>query len=202
MAAVSGSAQVLSRDHNGKSDAERARIEALGGAVSIGGRVRGKLAVTRAIGDLTYKEGLHEVICEPEVQSIAISEALHFVLLACDGVWDKFSSADAVKFVQRVLSSAGGSAERASHELAQAAYDLGSEDNISITLLVFEHTRDGGMLPPPEMPPDYDSDNAGSDAEEGSDRRSRTHVEGGGSAQLPAPPDVSDGAAAQCPRVV
>ena len=195
VAAVSGSAHVLSRDHNGKSDAERARIEALpGGDISIGGRVRGKLAVTRAIGDLPYKEGACEVICEPEVQSIAISEALHFVILACDGVWDKFSSVDAVKFVQRSLASDGGSAERAARELAQAALDRGSEDNVSITLLVFEHTCDGGVLPPPDMPPDSDSENAGSDMEEGSlDSRRR--------GTAPPPLDVSDGAAPR-PRQV
>ena len=59
--------RVLSRDHTGKLDSERARVEALGGEVSVTGRVRGKLMVTRAIGDRPYKLGLAELTAEPEV---------------------------------------------------------------------------------------------------------------------------------------
>ena len=163
VAAVDGAARPLSVDHNGRNDAERARIEALGGTVSAMGRVRGKLMVTRALGDLPYKQGLHEVICRPDVQSVAVDASLHFIVLACDGLWDQVSSVEAVQLVQRTLREPRGHAELAVRALAQCAIDRGSEDNISIMLFVFEHTRDGTVVPPPPEVPVVHSDDANSD---------------------------------------
>ena len=103
------------------------------------------------------------MICTPSVRSVAVTEALHFVILACDGLWDCLSSAEAVRFVQHALRTAGANANSAVRQLAQAALDAGAEDNVSILLFVFEHTREGGIVPPPDALPDSDAD-PGSDA--------------------------------------
>ena len=182
VAAVNGGAVVLTVEHNGsKNESERKRILALGGELGLTGRVRGKLMVTRALGDLPYKRGKCEVICEPEVRTIRCDESLHFVIVASDGLWDVFSSDEAVRFVQRGLIEAKGDmnrrTDRVGRDLAQAALDRGSEDNISVLLFVFEHLKPGTLEvipPPPERP---EQDDAGSDDE--SRMASRTRSRGG-----------------------
>lgn len=186
VACHNGQCIALSRDHRGTRDDERERIESLGGHVSAGGRVRGKLAVTRALGDLPFKQGLGEVICRPECASVAIDDGLHFILLACDGVWDVLASADACRFVQRALLD-GSSVQRAVHTLVQHAYDRGSEDNLSAVLLVFDHVDAAGQFawPCPLESDEAGSDDLGSD-DPGSDAESEASAGGHSDDGLPS----------------
>ena len=87
----------LSEDHKPAHVSERERIVAAGGFVSeIGGisRVNGNLSLSRAIGDLRYKQnpelerGAQIITAQPDVRSIDISPLDDFLLLACDGIWD------------------------------------------------------------------------------------------------------------------
>jgi len=139
VACVNGQAVAQSVDHTGKRESERSRIEALGGEVSVTGRVRGKLMVTRAIGDRPYKQGLHEVIADPQIAELPLSPAVPFVLLACDGIWDVFSSADAIRFVRRRLATT--SPKRIVQELIHSAFAAGSEDNLSAVLVVMGYSE-------------------------------------------------------------
>lgn len=137
VACVNGRALPLSSDHTGKREDERARVEGLGGQVSVTGRVRGKLMVTRALGDLRFKQGLHEVIADPELAEVPLSKELQFVLLACDGIWDVFASAEAIKFCRKRLPTM--KPKRVVEALIEAAYEHGSEDNLSAILVVFDY---------------------------------------------------------------
>jgi serine/threonine protein phosphatase PrpC len=51
-------------------------------------RVQGVLAVTRAIGDIAYKDYISS---EPEVVSIQISPQDQFLILSTDGLYKSFS---------------------------------------------------------------------------------------------------------------
>ena len=108
--------------------------------------------MTRALGDLPFKQEISEVICEPELRSIRIEDDLHFVIVACDGLWDVFSALEAVRFVQRALhdapstASVAGRAACVARELAHAAYQKGSDDNITLSLVLFEHWGVDGAL--------------------------------------------------------
>ena len=51
-------------------------------------RVQGVLAVTRAIGDLAYKEFISS---EPELGSIQISPQDQYLILSTDGLYKTFS---------------------------------------------------------------------------------------------------------------
>lgn len=44
-----------------------------------------------------------QVISQPEVHSIELTEADTFLIMACDGVWDVLSDQEAVSFVHRRL---------------------------------------------------------------------------------------------------
>jgi serine/threonine protein phosphatase PrpC len=51
-------------------------------------RVQGVLAVTRAIGDISYKEF---ITSEPEIGSIQISPQDQYLILSTDGLYKSFS---------------------------------------------------------------------------------------------------------------
>jgi protein phosphatase 2C family protein 2/3 len=56
-------------------------------------RVEGNLALSRAIGDFTYKESQlpcdqQMVIALPDVKQVVIDSSCEFMIIACDGIWD------------------------------------------------------------------------------------------------------------------
>jgi serine/threonine protein phosphatase PrpC len=57
-------------------------------------RVNGVLAVSRAIGDKDLKPW---VSAEPEIHTRQLTDGDQFIILASDGLWDVFSSQDAVR---------------------------------------------------------------------------------------------------------
>ena len=85
------------------------------------------------------------VISEPEVACVPITTDTSFLLLACDGFWDVVKDQDAVDFVRTRLELHRHKATDRKTlyeiciELTTLAYNNGSEDNISIVLLAFEH---------------------------------------------------------------
>ena len=96
----------MSKDHKPRSPAERYRILQAGGCI-VDGRVNGDLALSRALGDFRHKnvQGLppakQPVSADPEMRCVMRLRDDHFLLLACDGVWDVMSSTDAINFVVR-----------------------------------------------------------------------------------------------------
>ena len=65
------------------------------------GRVAGKLSLSRAIGDLAYKQNKElsvekqAITCVPDVTKRDRKADDSFILIACDGVWDVLTSAEA-----------------------------------------------------------------------------------------------------------
>lgn len=88
-----GEAVPMSRDHKPTDPDEYTRIHCAGGYV-FEGRVNGCLNLSRAIGDLEYKEpkGLppekQMITANPEIKTIELRSGDQFVILACDGIWD------------------------------------------------------------------------------------------------------------------
>lgn len=152
-------AVALSRDHKPTVEEEAKRIKDAGGFV-ISGRVMGELAVSRAFGDAEFKRGIQAiieeeggklptgqdgeeknwdqplVIAEPEVTATTITEDDQFLLLACDGLFDVYSSEDVVRIVKENLE-AHGDPQRTCQELTRGAiFDRNSRDNVSVILIV------------------------------------------------------------------
>ena len=95
-------------DHTPYSPLERERIESAGGSVSLQ-RINGSLAVSRALGDFSYKGAENRpptqqmVSPEPEVCVVERSPGDEFLVLACDGVWDTVSNEELCAFIQSRL---------------------------------------------------------------------------------------------------
>eukprot|EP01080_Neovahlkampfia_damariscottae_P012155 gene12155-5645_t len=107
----------LSYDHKPTNENEKKRILASGGFVEFG-RVNGTLAVSRAFGDISYKDNKkikpeeQAVSAEPEINRVKLnlkdvqeSSEYTFIIVACDGIWDVMRNEDAVEYVKKQLDA-------------------------------------------------------------------------------------------------
>lgn len=92
----------ITNDHKPMNPDEYARITSLeGGFVSTDSppaRVQGQLSVSRALGDRPLKP---YVSGEPDIFCRQVSEDDYFIVLGCDGVWDKITDDIAVEITMR-----------------------------------------------------------------------------------------------------
>jgi len=110
----------------------------------LGGRVLGRLAVTRSVGDAGLKSGAggrRVVDACPDVACAWLAASDAALVLACDGVWDVMTPDEAAADVRGTLAGAtpgGGppSGEAAAAHLAAEAIRRGSQDNVSVTVVV------------------------------------------------------------------
>jgi serine/threonine protein phosphatase PrpC len=119
----------ITQDHKPELEAERRRIEALGGFVSHIGcwRAMGILAMSRAIGDLFLKP---YVSAEPDISTVQLEDTDEFVVLASDGVFDVFDNEQVVQIVQSASSP-----QEAANLLTHSAFVAGSLDNVTAVVV-------------------------------------------------------------------
>ncbi|RLM75238.1 putative protein phosphatase 2C 37 [Panicum miliaceum] len=149
----------LSDDHKPNRPDELARIQAAGGRVVFnnGHRVRGILAMSRALGDRMLRP---EVIAEPEITVTDRTPEDQCLILASDGMWDAVPNEIACSVARQCLqdgnpggpvgdaAAAGGegAAAAAGQEpeapcsdaaslLVRLAFGRGSWDNISVVVI-------------------------------------------------------------------
>ena len=153
-----GKAVDITRDQKASDADEIARISKAGGYVA-NARVMGILAVARAFGDSNLKTELvpKAVTAEPEITSFRPLPTDEFVIMATDGLWDVMSSQEAVDFAADAIRNSPdidtealrlGIKERVnevsvknalnsiSEALASKAYSLGSQDNITVMVVL------------------------------------------------------------------
>jgi len=121
----------LSFDHKPNEKEETDRIIAAGGTVK-GKRVNGMLAVSRAIGDAFLQP---YVTADPYISDTDITPEDKFLILACDGLWDVFTDDAAVTEILHEKD-----AQQAAETLKNAAYELGSLDNISVIVVLLHNS--------------------------------------------------------------
>ncbi|KAK7475484.1 hypothetical protein BaRGS_00033240 [Batillaria attramentaria] len=129
----------LSFDHKPHQMKERKRIQQAGGFVSFNGvwRVAGVLATSRALGDLPLKDKRF-VTAEPDILTFDLRDMEpQFMILATDGLWDCFSSEEAVDYIKERLSEPHFGAK----SLVMQAYYRGSVDNITVMVVNFQKKR-------------------------------------------------------------
>lgn len=134
----------VSEDHKPNEPEEKGRIEQLGGFVKKG-RVNGRLALSRAFGDIYAKQypqptlGYDHIVSPmPDIQ--VFKKQPMIVVLASDGLWDMFT----VEEIQGILKKEGVHAKSTQEELesiavlllmqAQQRCDEKTYDNITIML--------------------------------------------------------------------
>lgn len=108
-----GKAIELSSDHRPSNPEEALRVRAAGGHICPDGYLNGHLAVLRALGDHHFTDlkaptgpnGSMQgpLTAEPEIASHALLPEDEFILMACDGFWDVFTSQRAVERARQQL---------------------------------------------------------------------------------------------------
>ncbi len=117
----------FSYDHKANDPTEADRVKKAGGII-FGGRVYGKFALTRALGDFELKQ--YGVSCNPNVYKKGIEEGDRFVIVASDGVWDVVSDDLLLEMSQKY-----NSAEEFCNELVKTSLENGTQDNISCIVI-------------------------------------------------------------------
>ena len=132
-------------------DEERTRVTKAGGVVEWD-RVGGCLAVSRALGDYefkfvgnTYPRNVDFIVSSvAQVSQVNISDATEFLILACDGLWDALSNAEAISFVSTFFKDRPDRGQdrstylsRAAEALVSHAIDRGSMDNVTAIIVTF-----------------------------------------------------------------
>lgn len=110
----------LSRDHTPHDPAEAERVRRAGGTV-FRGRVDGQLAVSRAIGDHSLKRS--GVSAQPHHAHLPLTQDHKFVIVACDGLWDVMTDAEAVSLVAGMTD-----ANKMADKLVKTAMARGTTD--------------------------------------------------------------------------
>lgn len=83
------------------------------------------------------------IVSEPEVRVESITEADEFILLACDGLFDVFSSQHAVDYCRAALLRMGPGADpqRVAFLLVEEAVDKRkSRDNVTAVIVLLKRT--------------------------------------------------------------
>jgi len=132
---------LLTEKHKPTAPSEKRRIEDAGGQV-VFGRVLGSLAVSKALGDIDFKYPYNKadgdfVSALPFVQKLQLNRSHPFMVIACDGLWDKLSYEDAVEFIARARDS-GKDPTETSQLLVKHALESGSLDNITAIVVYLD----------------------------------------------------------------
>lgn len=155
-----GKAIDMSEDHKPNLPKELDRITKAGGSIfeqRVGQRsvyrVNGDLSLSRAIGDLRYKQNRNllpkdqMVCCTPDIRIFRRQPEDEFMIIACDGIWDVFSSQEVVDYVRprlgrildgtlRLTSIVEGLLDRCLSPDLQKTGGVGG-DNMTMMLVVF-----------------------------------------------------------------
>jgi len=124
----------LTRDHKPDDNDEKKRIIKSGGKV-IGGRLQGKLGVSRAFGNYEFKDSKY-LVSDPEIKKFTIEIDAQFLVLGCDGLYEKFTNEEIVSFIKQ--RSSAKSLEDVIQLLVEEAIDRGTEDNITVMVVKFK----------------------------------------------------------------
>ncbi len=136
--------QLVSKSHTLKNLEERDRILSAGGKI-VDSRLIVKLspheissiAITRSLGDARHKSK-SPLSANPDIYDYNLTGYEKYILLASDGLWDVFTSAQIYAYIYYL-----DSCKKSLHEivvlLSEEAYRRGSSDNISIILIKFEN---------------------------------------------------------------
>lgn len=119
----------LTYDHKASDILEMQRVEQAGGLI-MKSRVNGMLAVTRSLGDKFFDS---LVIGNPFTTSVEITQDDHFLILACDGLWDIIDDQDACELIKETDDP-----NEAAKILVKYALEHGTTDNVTVMVVMLQ----------------------------------------------------------------
>ncbi|CAN6681328.1 unnamed protein product [Malus baccata var. baccata] len=144
-----GVAIEMSKDHRPCCTKERMRIESLGGYID-DGYLNGQLGVTRALGNW-HLEGMKDagerggpLSAKPELKLMTLSKDDEFLIIGTDGIWEMFTSQNAVDFARRRLQE-HNDVKLCCKQIVEEALKRGATDNLTLVMVSFH------LEPPPHV---------------------------------------------------
>lgn len=135
-----GVAHCLTSDHRPTRADEHSRILEAGGWVA-NDRVNGVLAVSRAFGNLEFKNygtGKPSILTAgAEVTEWDCTNEDEFFVIACDGLWDVFTPQEVINFIRSRIAK-HKDVERVTAELVNEALRKFTADNVSVVLVFLD----------------------------------------------------------------
>lgn len=138
----------MSFDHKPINPGERTRIQNAGGLVR-SNRVNGDLAVSRALGDFSYKARAdlpaeqQQVSAEPDIEVQQIDATEEFLVLACDGIWDVMSNDEICAYIRQLMDNGESDLKLIAEEILDNCLRAGSRDNMSVVIVKFPGAKLG-----------------------------------------------------------
>lgn len=136
-----GTAVEMSKDHRPCCINEQTRVKSLGGSIKYG-YLNDQLEVTRALGDW-HLQGMKEIgepggplSAEPELKMVTLTKEDEFLIICSDGIWEVFTSQNAVDFARRQLRE-HNDVKLCCKELVQEALRRGATDNLTAVMVCF-----------------------------------------------------------------
>ncbi|CAL5039693.1 unnamed protein product [Urochloa decumbens] len=180
-----GQAYSLSRDHKPELEAERERIQSAGGYIQMG-RVNGTLNLSRAIGDMEFKQNKflspdkQILTANPDINIVELCDDDDFLVLACDGIWDCMSNQQLVDFIREHINTEESLSAVCERVLDRclAPSTMGGEgcDNMTMILVQFKkpvtQTKDASGAEQSAG----DTDASGAEQSAGDTERPETHA--------------------------
>lgn len=117
----------ISYDHKANDKTEMKRVKQEGGLI-IRGRLYGTLAITRALGDYSFKIDVNGLINVPYVTRTLLEDTDKYIITASDGVWDVINEEKALELISKSDSDCSAGISK---KFVLSAMELGSKDNIS-----------------------------------------------------------------------
>ena len=128
----------LTIDHRPSNPSERERITRLKGRFDgnyVNNPRRGsfKIGVTRSLGDKYFKPLLTPI---PDSTITMLGDEYITIVVACDGIWDVLSDEEVME-----IANSGISSQEAADKIIEEAYDVGSNDNMTVIVIHLELIR-------------------------------------------------------------
>lgn len=129
----------LTKDHKPSWPEEKHRIQSLGGNIYFDGddyRIK-DLSVSRAFGDVKAEPF---VTYTPDIFRLKLEKNDKFIVMACDGLWDKLSNQDVVNYIlnecyDNTTNNRINKNINIAKKLGEYAIYKGSTDNITIIII-------------------------------------------------------------------
>ena len=134
-----GTAAAISCDHAPeKNAAEAERLKNAGVSVEAG-YVDEHVAVSRALGNVRLHSGIkvNGITNEPEVFRVAIDDAVDFIMIGSDGIWDALKEQFASTHARKALRTTA-KPEDAAVSILQNAGRVSKADNAAVVVIVFK----------------------------------------------------------------
>lgn len=122
---TNGTSRTLTVDHKPFMRSEYERVHNEFGYL-IGNRIDGVLAVSRSMGDRCVTSVGHQI----EINEFDIDENDQYLIIGCDGVFDVLSNDEVANIAYNSYSP-----NDAAHQIRNAAFGVGSNDNISVIVV-------------------------------------------------------------------